>query len=100
MITLLALLSWTLLSVSCPITTGHQRLWYYIVWEYNVYVCDNLRSKEYSRDYIIAHELWHLFDHMYLKRKNKSKAERERFAHAFAKLRNNKYLIKYILNNK
>jgi len=58
------------------------RLWYYRHWEYNIYICENTyRRWEYSKEYIIAHELWHLFLTMYLKKD----INQELFANTFAK---------------
>jgi len=63
------------------------RIWYYRYWEYNIYVCENTyKSSEYTLDYIIGHELGHLFLTMYLKKNIDNKEYQEEFANNFAKV--------------
>ena len=79
MYTLLAILSWTLLTPDCSLHPDWytEMYWYYVVGTYDINVCQG--AIWYQE--IFIHELWHLYYHMHLW-KNDDK-ESEEFAHKF-----------------
>jgi len=77
---LLFILSWTLLTVSCPARTDwYTQLGYYIAGTYTVNVCKGIKDPEDTA----IHELAHLFQFMYL-RTPVTVEQSEKYARDFA----------------
>ena len=83
--TLLAIMWATLINVKCDANL----LGYYYPNTKDIYICgDNYIWTDYTRDDVIIHELWHMFQVKYVKKWIDTYESRERFAHNFAGLYN------------